>query len=210
MATYRHSRIRYRPYRYRGRYGRGGVPREAVAAGVILAAVVSAGAHQVTAHAAPAASIPSESSYTPQTWAAAILAAAGEPATPCNKSFFVAWTAAEGGAWQNNAAGNPLNDTLPEPGSRVVVPFRKRALVGVVLECSSRIPGADKLREIVELVDPLPALPPGPPPSKTQRPTEQTKPPQQSERPLHVCPESQLCPHHPQLAASVLTLVQAP
>jgi primosomal protein N' (replication factor Y) len=49
---------------------------------------------------------------------------------------------------------------LPEVGSRVVVPFRKRAMVGVVLECSGRPPAAEKIRDIVEVVDALPALPP--------------------------------------------------
>jgi primosomal protein N' (replication factor Y) (superfamily II helicase) len=48
----------------------------------------------------------------------------------------------------------------PVPGSRVLVPFRKRAMVGVVVECSTRVPAAGNVREMVELVDPLPALPP--------------------------------------------------
>jgi primosomal protein N' (replication factor Y) len=84
------------------------------------------------------------------------------------------------------ALGVPLRHTftyaIPEalaevvaPGSRVVVPFRNRAMVGVVLELTERRPeakqirgiaevgrrpAAGKIREIAEVVDPLPALPP--------------------------------------------------
>jgi len=47
-----------------------------------------------------------------------------------------------------------------EPGSRVVVPFRNRALVGVVLALNQRVPAEAKIREIVEVLDPLPALSP--------------------------------------------------
>jgi primosomal protein N' (replication factor Y) len=46
------------------------------------------------------------------------------------------------------------------PGCRVVVPFGRRALVGVVLEVHGRNPFGVQLREIVEVLDPLPALPP--------------------------------------------------
>jgi len=46
------------------------------------------------------------------------------------------------------------------PGTRVVVPFGRKALVGVVLELHERKPQVAKLREIVEVLDPLPALPP--------------------------------------------------
>jgi primosomal protein N' len=49
-------------------------------------------------------------------------------------------------------------------GRRVVVPFRNRAMVGVALSQSDRPPKeADRkksFKEIVELMDPLPALPP--------------------------------------------------
>ncbi len=48
----------------------------------------------------------------------------------------------------------------PEPGSRVVVPFRRKAVVGVVLECTSSKPDTENLREIVEVLDAQPALPP--------------------------------------------------
>jgi primosomal protein N' (replication factor Y) len=49
---------------------------------------------------------------------------------------------------------------LPPVGARVMVPFRKRAMIGVVLECSTTVPATSPLREIVELVDDIPALPP--------------------------------------------------
>jgi primosomal protein N' (replication factor Y) (superfamily II helicase) len=45
-------------------------------------------------------------------------------------------------------------------GRRVVVPFRNRAMLGVVLAETDRAPEAAKIREIVEALDPLPALPP--------------------------------------------------
>ncbi len=47
-----------------------------------------------------------------------------------------------------------------EPGSRVVVPFRRRAMVGVVLEIGGRPPQAKEVREIAEVLDGAPALPP--------------------------------------------------
>jgi primosomal protein N' (replication factor Y) len=46
------------------------------------------------------------------------------------------------------------------PGSRVVVPFRNRAMIGVALEPASHPVETGKTREIVELLDPLPALTP--------------------------------------------------
>jgi primosomal protein N' (replication factor Y) (superfamily II helicase) len=49
-------------------------------------------------------------------------------------------------------------------GRRVVVPFRNRAMIGVGLAVSDRAPelagGKKTIREIVELMDPVPALPP--------------------------------------------------
>ena len=48
-------------------------------------------------------------------------------------------------------------------GSRVLVPFRNRAMAGVVLEIRDRRPDPERvksMKEIVEALDPLPALPP--------------------------------------------------
>jgi primosomal protein N' (replication factor Y) (superfamily II helicase) len=45
-------------------------------------------------------------------------------------------------------------------GRRLVVPFRNRAMIGVGLEVSDRAPGIHRIREIAELMDTLPALPP--------------------------------------------------
>ena len=48
-------------------------------------------------------------------------------------------------------------------GSRVLVPFRNRAMTGVVVEVSVRKPDrvpVKNIREIVEVLDPIPALPP--------------------------------------------------
>ena len=53
----------------------------------------------------------------------------------------------------------PLEETVV-PGSRVVVPFRNRALVGVALELTDRRPEAGRIKEVVEALDPIPALPP--------------------------------------------------
>ena len=47
-----------------------------------------------------------------------------------------------------------------QPGCRVLVPFRKKSLVGVVVECVEKAPADAKLREICRVVDILPALTP--------------------------------------------------
>ncbi len=64
----------------------------------------------------------------------------------------------------------PLRDTftyeIPQslaevvaPGARVVVPFRHRAMVGVVLELTDRRPVTAQTRQVVEVLDAIPALP---------------------------------------------------
>jgi primosomal protein N' (replication factor Y) len=50
-------------------------------------------------------------------------------------------------------------DELAVPGARVVVPFGKRTVVGVVLGRSSHRPEIPQLKDISEVLDPLPALP---------------------------------------------------
>src|SRR2546426_10007839 len=52
-----------------------------------------------------------------------------------------------------------LRGTL-QPGSRVLVPFRKKAMVGVVVELVEAAPEGTKTREITRVVDLVPALPP--------------------------------------------------
>jgi primosomal protein N' (replication factor Y) (superfamily II helicase) len=47
-----------------------------------------------------------------------------------------------------------------QPGSRVLVPFRKKSLVGVILEMTSTVPEGTKIREIQKVVDLVPALTP--------------------------------------------------
>ena len=54
---------------------------------------------------------------TPLIFATSLLAMMGWPQTQSNIDAMVAWEAAEGGAWENTAAYNPLNTTQPEPGS---------------------------------------------------------------------------------------------
>ena len=49
---------------------------------------------------------------------------------------------------------------LVQPGSRVVAPFRRTTLVGIVTECVARAPEETKIREIAKVVDFVPALTP--------------------------------------------------
>ncbi len=53
----------------------------------------------------------------------------------------------------------PLRSSV-QPGCRVLVPFRKKSLVGVVVECIEAAPAGARLREIARVVDLLPALTP--------------------------------------------------
>ena len=109
--------------RRRGRYLRRRLTRNqkfagsAVIAGLLLAAV-----HGHTPPAAVTAStiIPGGNAYTPPSWAAALLSAGGWPQTRCNLSAVTGWEQAEGGNWQNAARFNPLDTTMPEPGSSVM------------------------------------------------------------------------------------------
>jgi len=92
-----------------------------VAAGIGMAALTghhagTSGAHATTASAIRG-SIPGGSGYTPLSWAAALLSAGGWPQTSCNLGAITAWEAAEGGNWENSAAYNPLDTTMPEPDS---------------------------------------------------------------------------------------------
>jgi hypothetical protein len=66
--------------------------------------------------------VPSGGSYTPRSFARAVLRAEGDPRTPANVCAIVSWEAAEGGHWNNTAAYNPLNTTQPEPGSSPMNP----------------------------------------------------------------------------------------
>jgi primosomal protein N' (replication factor Y) len=58
-------------------------------------------------------------------------------------------------------------EELVAPGARVLVPFRNRAMIGVVLSLHEPVAGAApkakafELKDVAEIVDPLPALPPG-------------------------------------------------
>src|SRR4029077_9028726 len=52
-----------------------------------------------------------------------------------------------------------LRGTL-QPGSRVLVPFRKKNLVGVVVEFVASAPPETKIREITRVLDFVPALTP--------------------------------------------------
>jgi hypothetical protein len=110
--------------RYRRRYRRHMSGKEgaaaAVVAGLVLAAAVHANAGTPRAGAVLAAAIPAGGAYTPRTWAVALLAADHLPVTACNVAAVTAWENAEGGSWGNSAAANPLNTTMPEPGSHAI------------------------------------------------------------------------------------------
>lgn len=54
---------------------------------------------------------------TPEDFAKTLLAYNGWPETQSNVDYLVAWQAAEGGNWDNNAAYNPLNTTQSAPCS---------------------------------------------------------------------------------------------
>ena len=47
-----------------------------------------------------------------------------------------------------------------QPGSRVLVPFRNKSLVGVVVACVPNAPTGTKIREVTKVIDFLPALTP--------------------------------------------------
>jgi len=47
-----------------------------------------------------------------------------------------------------------------QPGSRVLVPFRKKMMIGVVVELSECAPQETKIREITRVLDFVPALTP--------------------------------------------------
>jgi hypothetical protein len=106
---------------YLRRYGRGTVPTPVlagVAAGIALA--IAGGNAATHHHHAPAPAITwAGQRYTPQTWATAFLSSASLPGTRCNGAAVVAWIAAEGSRprWHN-----PLDSTMPEPGSKPVNP----------------------------------------------------------------------------------------
>jgi primosomal protein N' (replication factor Y) (superfamily II helicase) len=49
---------------------------------------------------------------------------------------------------------------LVQPGTRVLIPFRKKAMVGVIVELTDRAPEDTKIREITKVIDRVPALTP--------------------------------------------------
>src|SRR5258707_13071930 len=57
------------------------------------------------------------------------------------------------------AGPEALRDSV-QPGSRVLVQFRNKSLVGVVVECVQHPPPSTKIREITKILDFLPALTP--------------------------------------------------
>src|SRR5437899_8705334 len=57
------------------------------------------------------------------------------------------------------AVPESLQGTL-QPGSRVLVPFRKKSMVGVVVELAENTPEGTKIRELIRVLDFAPALTP--------------------------------------------------
>ena len=105
-------------YRRRGRIS----GREGAAAAVVAGLVLAAAAHASTPGTGGvlAADIPTGGAYSLHTWAVALLTATHLPLTACNVAAVTGWENAEGGNWGNSAAANPLNTTLPEPGSHAI------------------------------------------------------------------------------------------
>ena len=122
MTAYRLHAYR-RPRRYRSRYGRGdsraGVVA-GVAAGIALAAGAGAHAAVTSAHAKPhvqSARAAAAVTGTGETaFIAAVLADLGAPGTGANQGSLTAWAAHEG-HWGTVGQWNPLDTTLPVPGS---------------------------------------------------------------------------------------------
>src|SRR5260370_39676856 len=52
-----------------------------------------------------------------------------------------------------------LRDVV-QPGNRVVVPFRRKSLVGVVVECVPHAPEGATIRELTKVLEFVPALTP--------------------------------------------------
>lgn len=57
------------------------------------------------------------------------------------------------------AVPEALRDSV-QPGTRVLVPFRKKSMVGVVVDLPARPPEKTKIREISQVLDAIPALTP--------------------------------------------------
>jgi primosomal protein N' (replication factor Y) len=57
------------------------------------------------------------------------------------------------------AVPEPLRNSV-QPGSRVLVPFRKKSMVGVVVDFADSAPDGTKVREIIRMLDLVPALTP--------------------------------------------------
>src|SRR6516162_6424554 len=53
----------------------------------------------------------------------------------------------------------PLRERV-QPGSRVLVPFRKKSLVGVAVEMTETVPDGAQIRDVSRVLDLTPALPP--------------------------------------------------
>jgi hypothetical protein len=103
--------------------------RTAVVGAVAVVVLASASHHGAAGATTTDAAVPAGSTYTPASWAAALLPAGGWPATACNLGAIEAWESAEGGQWENSAAFNPLNTTQPEPGSWTINSGGVRAYV---------------------------------------------------------------------------------
>lgn len=104
-------RLRRRARRFARRH-----PLVATAAAIALVLFVVHAAHQAAGQPATVTAA-AGGPYTPTSWAQAFIGALHDPETACNIGAVAAWEAAEGGAWNDAAAANPLNTTQPEPGS---------------------------------------------------------------------------------------------
>lgn len=93
----------------------------AIMAGTVLAAIIHASASGPhPARAGPAGIAPVRGALTPVSWARLLLTDEHWPRSRCDLSAVERWEAAEGGNWANTARYNPLDTTMPEPGSWVI------------------------------------------------------------------------------------------
>lgn len=68
----------------------------------------------------PGGTISPVPTYTPESFAHAVLSGLGLKSGPAQVNLFVAWEKAEGGHWKNSAKYNPLNTSMVVKGSKPI------------------------------------------------------------------------------------------
>lgn len=118
MTAYYRAPARRVPYRVPRRYRRSTVdPRAIAGAGAAIVAVVAAAGGITGHHGHHHGAGRGHAVAVAGSWPRAFLATAGLPVTACDLAAIRAWRRAEG---SNPGWLNPLDTTMPEPGSRPV------------------------------------------------------------------------------------------